>query len=179
MLRYYFVFIVSVGLLSSLLTTCGSRMAAGEAASGVERTISVQAADDPRGGKPDSIQQATGNSITLYREWDGHFYADTQINGTNIRMLVDTGASGIALSRDDARRAGIGISIGMPNVVAQGAGGDVKGELVTIDRIALGGKSAETVPAVVLDGGQKSLLGQSFLAKFDSVEIRGETMVLH
>ena len=50
---------------------------------------------------------------------------------------------------------------------------------MTIDRIALGGKSAETVPAVVLDGGQKSLLGQSFLAKFDSVEIRGETMVLH
>ena len=65
------------------------------------------------------------------------------------------------------------------NVVAQGAGGDVKGELVTIDRIALGGETAESVPAVVLDGGHKSLLGQSFLAKFASVEIRGDTMVFH
>jgi aspartyl protease family protein len=179
MLRYYFAFIVTVGLLSSMLTQCGSKVAAGEVGSGVERTIEVRTADDPRDREPESFQQASGNGLTLHREWDGHFYADTQINGTSIRMLVDTGASGIALSRDDARRAGIGISIGMPNVVAQGAGGDVKGELVTIDRIALGGETAESVPAVVLDGGHKSLLGQSFLAKFASVEIRGDTMVFH
>jgi aspartyl protease family protein len=93
-------------------------------------------------------------------------------------MLVDTGASGIALSRDDARRAGIGISIGMPNVVGQGAGGDVHGEMVMLDRVSLGGKSAEAMPAIVLDGGDQSLLGQAFLGKFASVEIRGDTMVL-
>ena len=122
--------------------------------------------------------QTAGGGLTLKREPDGHFYADTMINGTTIRMLVDTGASGIALSRDDARRAGIGISIGMPNVVGQGAGGDVRGEMVTIDRINLGGESADDMPAIVLDGGERSLLGQTFLSKFASVEIHGDTMVL-
>jgi aspartyl protease family protein len=179
MLKYYFAFIITVGLLSSMLTTCGSRTAAESAAGGPRQTIEVRAADDGREEGQSSLQQATGSGLTLHREWDGHFYADTQINGATIRMLVDTGASGIALSRDDARRAGIGISIGMPNVVGQGAGGDVKGEVVTLERVSLGGESVEGVPAIVLDGGDKSLLGQSFLSKFASVEIRGDTMVLH
>ena len=42
-------------------------------------------------------------SITLDRNADGHFYADVRINGNPVHMLIDTGASGIALSRDDAR----------------------------------------------------------------------------
>ena len=47
-----------------------------------------------------------------------------------------------------------------------------------LDRVELGGKSAEQMPAAVLNAGEQSLLGQSFLSKFDSVEIRGDTMVL-
>ena len=63
-------------------------------------------------------------------------------------------------------------------VVGQGAGGDVHGELVTLDRVSLGGAAAEEMTAVVIDGGEMSLLGQSFLSKFDSVEIKGDRMVL-
>lgn len=122
--------------------------------------------------------QNDGSAIVLTRQENGHFYASTEVNGAMVRMLVDTGASGIALSRDDARRAGIGISIGMPNVVGKGASGDVRGEYVIIDRISLGEKSATAVPAVVLDGGGDSLLGQSFLSQFASVEIKGDQMVL-
>ena len=118
------------------------------------------------------------SGLVLPRQSDGHFYVDAVVNGSIVRMLVDTGASGIALSRDDARRVGIGISIGMPNVVGKGASGDVRGEYVIIDRISLGEKSANAVPAVVLDGGGDSLLGQSFLSQFASVEIKGDRMVL-
>lgn len=122
--------------------------------------------------------EASTEAIVLDRSHDGHFYADTEINGQTIRMLVDTGASAIALAREDARRAGIGVSIGMPQVIGQGAGGDVHGEVVSLDRVALGGTEAEKVHAVVLDQGQVSLLGQSFLSKFESVEIKGDQMVL-
>ena len=93
-------------------------------------------------------------------------------------MLVDTGASGIALSRSDAQRAGLAVSAGMFNVVGEGADGDVHGEYATLDRVSLGATTAEKVPAVVLDAGEQSLLGQSFLSKFESVEISGDTMVL-
>ena len=66
----------------------------------------------------------------------------------------------------------------MPEVVGEGADGAVHGEIVRIDRISLGPKTAEGMPAVVLNQGGESLLGQSFLSKFDSVEIHGDTMVL-
>ena len=179
MLRGSFLFIVFVAVVSSGLSNCGSTTAVREAAAASEgRTIRV-AGDRLDEEESDSFDQASSGALTLKRESDGHFYADAQINGTGIRMLVDTGASTIALSRDDARRAGVGISIGMPTVVGSGASGDVKGEYVTLDRVSLGGESAQGVSAIVLDGGEKSLLGQSFLSKFESVEIKGDTMVLH
>lgn len=171
MLRYYLGFLLVAGFGASLLTTAPGAPPANETP--VRPTLTVAAPPAPA-----DMQLAANNAVTLSRQADGHFYADVQINGTPIRMLVDTGASGLALSRADARRAGLGISIGMPDVVGQGAGGAVKGEYVTLDRVSLGGASAEAVPAVVLDGGGQSLLGQSFLGRFASVEIKGDRMVL-
>ena len=117
-------------------------------------------------------------SIELNRDPNGYFYADVQINGAPVHMVVDTGATVIALSRDDAHSAGIATSIGMNDVVGQGADGAVKGEQVTLDRVTLGQKTVEGLPAFVLSSGGQSLLGQSFLSKFASVKIEGDKMVL-
>jgi aspartyl protease family protein len=117
-------------------------------------------------------------SIALDRAADGHFYADVRINGNPVHMLIDTGASSIALSRDDARAAGLATSIGMNDDVGEGADGAVHGEYVKLDRVELGPLSASGLDAVVLNSGQQSLLGQSFLAKFSSVQIEGDRMVL-
>jgi aspartyl protease family protein len=132
------------------------------------------ASDRPSGGS----SVADDGTVEIQRSPDGHFYADVQINGAPVHALVDTGATGMALSRDDARSAGVATSIGMPNVVGKGADGDVRGEYVTLDRVSVGQKTVEDVPAVVLNSGQLTLLGQSVLSKFDSVEIHGDTMVL-
>src|SRR4029453_12758841 len=111
MLRYYFVFLLVVGIASSMLTSRHSEAPA----HGNERVIALTTEGTSHDRGVDRVeQQMTRPRPILKREWDGHFYPDTQINGTTIRMLVDTGATGIALSRDDARRAGIGIPIGMP-----------------------------------------------------------------
>jgi aspartyl protease family protein len=117
-------------------------------------------------------------SMTLERESDGHFYADARINGNIVHMLIDTGASGIALSRDDARTAGLATSIAMNDVVGEGADGEVKGEYVKLDRVELGPLSASGLEAIVLNSGQQSLLGQSFLSKYSSLQIEGDRMVL-
>ena len=171
MARNYFIFLLVAGILSSMLSGVGSRT----------RSVDTQAFAEHRAAdRKDSRAPADPFSgvIELQREYNGHFYADVQINGSPVRVLVDTGASGIALSRDDAQRAGLAVSAGMFEVVGEGADGDVHGEFVTLDRVSLGDKTAEGVPAVVLDSGQQSLLGQSFLSKFESVEIKGDTMVL-
>ena len=63
---------------------------------------------------------ASAGELVLERRDDGHFYADVEVNGVPISMLVDTGASSVALSADDARRAGIATTIGMNEVSGEG-----------------------------------------------------------
>jgi aspartyl protease family protein len=116
--------------------------------------------------------------ITLDRSSDGHFYADVQVNGMPINFMIDTGASSIALTREDAQRAGVALSPGMDEVVGSGASGDVKGQFVTLDRVNLGIKEVRGAQAAVLYGGDQSLLGQSFLSQFGSVAIEGDKMIL-
>jgi aspartyl protease family protein len=118
------------------------------------------------------------HSIELTRDSNGYFYADVTINGAPLHMLIDTGATVIALSRNDAQMAGIATNIGMTDVVGEGADGAVHGQQVTLDRVTLGDKSVEGLPAIVLSSGGQSLLGQSFLSRFASVHIEGDKMVL-
>ena len=122
------------------------------------------------------VDLGTG-TITLDRNFDGHFYADAQVNGMPVHFLIDTGATGIALTREDAQRAAVPLS-GSSDVVGMGAGGELQGEMVALDRVSLGPKEVRGVRAAVIHGGDQSLLGQSFLAEFSSVSIEGDTMVL-
>lgn len=112
----------------------------------------------------------------LQRGPDGHFYADAQINGTTIHFLVDTGASVVVLSRADAQRAGLHLPA--ERSLAMGVGGPIEVIPVVLDRVAVGGIEARGVQAAVADELPVSLLGQSYLQRVGSVEIRGDTMVL-
>jgi aspartyl protease family protein len=178
MSRAYLIFIVIAGMFGAMLNNCSSP--GSMRSSGV---FEEQASRSTSGRSETSAsripaQTFSEGAIELQRKDDGHFYADVQINGATIHALVDTGATEIALSRADAGSAGIGTSIGMPEVIGEGADGAVHGEVVRLDRVSLGHRSAEGMSAVVLSSGAQTLLGQSFLSKFDSVEIRGDTMVL-
>ena len=125
-----------------------------------------------------SSSVASGQGITLDRAPDGHFYAEAQVNGTPVRFLIDTGASGVALSADDARRAGLPFFSTEFSAVGRGASGEVRGKIVTLDRVTLGGKSVENVSGAILEGSEMSLLGQSFLGRMGSIEISGDKMVI-
>ena len=173
----FFIFIIAVGLFGSIMSRglSHSQSQAGDVFARVKEQHERDYAAVSTGAKE---RQFSEGVVELNREPDGHFYADVQVNGATLHMLVDTGATGIALSREDARSAGIGISIGMPNVVGRGADGDVHGEVTTLERVSLGEKTVEGLSAVVLNSGEQSLLGQSFLSKFDKVQIEGDKMLL-
>ena len=115
-------------------------------------------------------------SQELVRAPDGHFYAEAQVNGAPVRFMIDTGASIVALTREDAQRAGI--QFGDDRAMVRGVGGPVEVIPVTIDRVAIGSLSATHVDAAVADELGVSLLGQSFLSRVGTVEIRGDRMVL-
>jgi aspartyl protease family protein len=115
-------------------------------------------------------------SQELVRNPDGHFYAEAQVNGAQIRFMIDTGATIVALTREDAQRAGI--QFGSDRAMVRGVGGPVEVIPVTIDRLAIGSLTATQVEAAVADDLGVSLLGQSFLSRVGTVEIQGDRMVL-
>jgi aspartyl protease family protein len=173
--RNYLIIMIAVGLMAAF----AGRMPAPDKAPAAAASVSgAEASPDSTASTSQFGQPDSASELVLQRRADGHFYADVQVNGVPIAMLVDTGASGVALSADDARRAGVATSIGMHGVIGEGASGAVHGDIVTIERIRLGGVEQSSVPAAVLKGGSTSLLGQSFLRDFASVEISGDRMHL-
>lgn len=107
-------------------------------------------------------------SMTLWQEDDGFFYASGRVNGSPIRFLVDTGANTIALSRRHAERLGIDYLEGQQGM-ATTASGMTPMYLVTLDRVSIGEITLRNVDAGVLLGNYPNvpLLGMSFLGRLD------------
>lgn len=124
-----------------------------------------------------SIGDRAADAVTLARAVDGHFYTEAKVNGMPVRFLIDTGATGVALSRHDAEMAGVA-TLTPDEVVGAGASGEVRGSHVTLQDISLGPKAVHAMPAIVLNGGEQSLLGQRFLSRFASITIDGDTMTM-
>ena len=135
--------------------------------------------DVRRTSVPQQMVSIEGGQIELPLSADGHYYLTADVNGAFIDFVVDTGATDIVLSEADARRAGFTTSeldyIGR----AQTANGEVRIAPVRIDRFAVGGIEDVGVRAVVNEGDlDGSLLGMSYLQRFNSVEISGGRLVL-
>jgi clan AA aspartic protease (TIGR02281 family) len=117
-------------------------------------------------------------SVTLQRSDNGHFYADVMINGTAVHALVDTGATSVAFSREDAARVGIVPNPSDFSGIAQTANGVTRFARVTLSSVSLGPLTRSDIPAAVMTGNSgETLLGMTFLSKF-KVKIEGDTMVL-
>jgi aspartyl protease family protein len=95
----------------------------------------------------------------------GHFFANAAINGITLRFIVDTGASVVTISSEDAKRAGV-LYLSGQKVRLQTANGVSTGYRIKLDTVALGDITLHNVDAVVVEGnalGGVGLLGLSFL----------------
>jgi aspartyl protease family protein len=131
-----------------------------------------------RGEVPQQMLTGDGG-IVLPRAPDGHYYLTLTISGTPLEFLVDTGATNVVLSRDDARRLGIdpdGLAwLGEANT----ANGVVRTARVTLQDVRLGDIVDDRLGASVNDGQMEgSLLGMDYLGRY-RIEIAGDRMVLH
>ena len=111
---------------------------------------------------------------------NGHFITSADINGSNIKVMVDTGASTVALSHEDAEKAGFRPYDLEFNVPVSTANGIVEAAAVTIRRIDVGGVTVEDVKGMVLPKGAMSgtLLGMSFLSRLDGFEVKDGVLLL-
>lgn len=128
---------------------------------------------------PSSIVQNGAGSVKLTRANDGHFYATLQVNGRDVEFVVDTGASAIVLSKDDAKNIGIDADNLSYLGRAETANGTVSTAFVTLGVVRLGDIVDYNLPASV-NGGELfgSLLGMDYLNLFSEFKINGKTLTL-
>lgn len=128
-----------------------------------------------------TAQTAPADSrVVVSADLRGHFVVHPTLDGKRIRMLVDTGASVLALSHEDAQLAGIKVgSRDFTNRVAT-ANGVVGAAPVRIREVRVGDILVRNVEAVVLPPGKlgTSLLGMSFLKRLGGFEIAQGRLVL-
>jgi aspartyl protease family protein len=127
---------------------------------------SLRVGDAPASVGGGSTAGASGNRIVLTAGTGGHFYATGQINGRTAQMLVDTGATGVAISAADADRMGIDYKSGLP-MQASTANGVINGWRIKLASVQVGDVVVRDVDAAVTSGSMPYvLLGNSFLGRF-------------
>ncbi|MBF0342545.1 MAG: TIGR02281 family clan AA aspartic protease [Magnetococcales bacterium] len=124
------------------------------------------------------FSQGSG-SWSVYKSSDGHFHVEPRINGISIRMLVDTGASDIVLTRSDARRIGLSPDRLEYTIQYRTANGMTRAAPVMLDELRLGDFSLRRVPASVNAGDtDDSLLGMTFFKRLDAYEVKNDLLTL-
>ncbi len=117
--------------------------------------------------------------LEVPRQFDGHFYITARVGDTTIDFIVDTGATDVVLTQADARRAGIDLEGLAYSGTASTANGVVRTARARLDTLSLGAFSDRDVPVLVNEGAMDtSLLGMTYLRRFDRIEIAGDKLVL-
>lgn len=149
------------------------RLTDGTASVEVGAAPGAPAAPPPSGG-------ARFGDLIIEADRRGHFQVDATIGGQRVPMLVDTGATVIALRAADARRLGVHPSPADYDVQVSTANGTVRAARAMLPEVTVGPVRVRQVAALVLPDKALStnLLGMSFLGRANRFEISGSRMVL-
>ncbi len=118
--------------------------------------------------------------LTVASDSRGQFIVHPQVNGFRVKMLVDTGASLIALTDVDARNLGIKLTPADYKLTLKTANGMVKGAQVMLKEIRMGEIVVRNVEATILPPQvlEVSLLGTSFLRRLAGYEVSAGRLIL-
>jgi aspartyl protease family protein len=138
------------------------------------------------GGLPHMSASSAGdmlqlNALTeLKAGHNGHFIVTAEINGRSVKVLVDTGASAVALSYEDAQDVGLRPGSLEFDVPVSTANGVTKAASVMLDKVEIDGVKVSDVNGLVLPQGamRGTLLGMSFLSKLGSFKVEDGVLYL-
>jgi aspartyl protease family protein len=121
-----------------------------------------------------------GHRVEIPRGRAGDFSLRARINGAQIPMVLDTGASAVVLTQEAAKAAGLPLEVLSYDVNVETASGRARAASVTLDRVAVGGIVELAVPALIAQPGQlrTNLLGMSFLNRLQGWEVRDDKLVM-
>jgi aspartyl protease family protein len=138
------------------------------------------APQDPAGALERRAPATGGGYMILEGNQFGHFQADVLVEGVSLKMLVDTGASAVALTAEDADRAGIHPFPNEYKERVSTANGVALVARVELHQVTIGPIMVRDVPAIVMQPGAStvSLLGMTFLQRLSSFQIADNRLVL-
>jgi aspartyl protease family protein len=121
-----------------------------------------------------------GRKFTVEKDRRGHFQVRAYVDGRDLRFMVDTGASVVALTERDAAQIGVRPMPADYTVNVSTANGNVKAARTRLRRVEIGGLYVDDVDALVLPDKalSENLLGLSYLSRLKRYEFAGSTLVL-
>lgn len=127
-----------------------------------------------------AIVDASAGTVTFRSGRDGHFQINADVNGADVRLIFDTGASAVVLTSADASRAGIDVDNLRFNVPVSTANGTGRAAIVRLDRIDIGGIVRNNIRAFVAEPHalDTSLLGMSFLETLTRYSVSSNSLEL-
>ena len=174
--------LVAAGSASFSLVYFSEIKGAAQGLLGLPAPSSAQRAPANRASRDVQLMPSTarGRTVEIRAGAYGHHYARIEINGRSIDAMVDTGASIVALSWEDAERAGLYIRDSDYTQRVNTANGLARIAPVMLDRVSIGDITVRNVPAAVSEPGRLnvSLLGMSFLSRLQRVDMRSGVLVL-
>ncbi|MBN9060983.1 MAG: TIGR02281 family clan AA aspartic protease [Rhizobiales bacterium] len=143
------------------------------------KEASVAQPVQPAAAAPEPPRSGYG-SVTLDAGPGGHYQADVEIYGRRLPMLVDTGATIIALTERDARSVGVNPAPADYTIAVSTANGVARAAPVTLREVRIRNIAVYDVQAVVMprDAMGRSLLGMSFLKKLRGFGVESGRLVL-
>jgi aspartyl protease family protein len=131
---------------------------------------------------PPALPTTGSNSgtVEIQAGRNGHYMTTAHFNGRAVEVLVDTGASMVALSYEDAERAGVFVRASDFTHGVSTANGTAKIALVRLDDVSVGDITIRNVEAMVSEPGRlaTSLLGMTFLGRLGRAEMRNGVLIL-
>jgi len=128
---------------------------------------------------PRRHESGGGRQVEIKAERDGHFYVEATLNFRPVRLMVDTGATVVALRASDAAAAGIHVRDADFTNPVQTANGTTNAAETSIESISIDDIEVRNVRALVIPDDQLSisLLGGSFLHGLRRFEVADNTLV--
>jgi aspartyl protease family protein len=128
---------------------------------------------------PSDAAPATGEAASVVKADDGHYWAEAAVNGQEVRFLVDTGASAVALTPDDALRLGFDPKSLDYAFTVTTASGQARAAQINLARVSIAGAEVDDVQAYVIESGlQNSLLGMTYLGRLSQFEATKTALIL-
>ncbi|WP_127089393.1 TIGR02281 family clan AA aspartic protease [Aquabacter cavernae] len=129
---------------------------------------------------PGMAVSVDARTVEITRSGSGSFAVNALVNGAPITFMLDTGASVVVLTQDDARAAGIAPDGLRYDVPVDTANGRTRAASVTLRTVAVGSISETNVRALVSAPGalRTSLLGMTFLSRLAGFQIDGDKLIL-